>query len=475
MRRHDPLRHRKSPWPGRWRVLLWSTPLALLTAWLLSSNASAHEAGLALGASGERVRVMQTALDDHGYDPGPIDGVFGPMTLDAVHRFQRDHGFAPSSEITGDAWEHLVDAPGIDAAAFDLWDEGPDVARLQEALIGLGYDPGPVDGILGPRTLRALDRYSTAATPDPSVTIETERRTVTPAEPSPPERAAVTGEALFPNSPWAARIGPDPAIDPHSEAIVGRITRSVVLDTYEYAHSVYWVDASTGRHHVTCAPPWGGSCPIASHMPVAVPSSVDPPPGTDASIIIIDPARRTADEFWQWDEACRCASYGWRLSLDGDGIAWDGGGSGAGVGFLAGLVLESEIAGGYIPHALSFSSDSTCPPSDYRYPARKSDGKSSGHGCIPEGARIQLDPDLDLDRLGLSPGERTIARALQEFGAFNIDAGGAGVALYFEKSPEATSGDRVGRAYEDAGIDSDYHRIDGLPWDRLRVLADWDG
>jgi hypothetical protein len=41
------------------------------------------------------------------------------------------------------------------------------VRELQEALAQAGYDPGPVDGILGPRTKAALRKY--VAVPPPQV------------------------------------------------------------------------------------------------------------------------------------------------------------------------------------------------------------------------------------------------------------------------------------------------------------------
>lgn len=44
--------------------------------------------------------------------------------------------------------------------------------------------------------------------------------------------------------------------------------------------------------------------------------------------------------------------------------------------------------------------------------------------AIPEGARVQLNPDLDLDTLNLTPYEKTIARARQEYGMFLFDNGG---------------------------------------------------
>src|SRR5882672_2638668 len=38
--------------------------------------------------SKETVREVQTALKNHGLDPGPIDGAMGPKTMDALRNFQ---------------------------------------------------------------------------------------------------------------------------------------------------------------------------------------------------------------------------------------------------------------------------------------------------------------------------------------------------------------------------------------------------
>ena len=46
----------------------------------------------ALPLSAMEVRKMQTILHTLGYDVGPIDGIYGPLTSRAVVRFQIDHG-----------------------------------------------------------------------------------------------------------------------------------------------------------------------------------------------------------------------------------------------------------------------------------------------------------------------------------------------------------------------------------------------
>lgn len=44
---------------------------------------------LSVGSRGETVAALQHALHEHGFDPGPADGIFGPLTLGAVLSFQK--------------------------------------------------------------------------------------------------------------------------------------------------------------------------------------------------------------------------------------------------------------------------------------------------------------------------------------------------------------------------------------------------
>ena len=46
----------------------------------------------------------------------------------------------------------LIPVRGDAAPLLRLGDYGDSVAQLQELLVNAGFDPGPVDGIFGPRT-----------------------------------------------------------------------------------------------------------------------------------------------------------------------------------------------------------------------------------------------------------------------------------------------------------------------------------
>ena len=49
--------------------------------------------------SEDKVRRVQQALQSKGFDPGPIDGVIGPKTEDALRNFQDRFGIKMSAKI----------------------------------------------------------------------------------------------------------------------------------------------------------------------------------------------------------------------------------------------------------------------------------------------------------------------------------------------------------------------------------------
>lgn len=59
---------------------------------------------------GDAVRELQTALKAGGYYAGRIDGVFGPVTYDAVTGFQRSNGLAADGIVGVHTWAALVDS-----------------------------------------------------------------------------------------------------------------------------------------------------------------------------------------------------------------------------------------------------------------------------------------------------------------------------------------------------------------------------
>lgn len=62
---------------------------------------------------GEVVRAAQLALLRAGLQPGEPDGVYGPLTAEAVRRFQRREGLPVDGVLSGPTWARLMQAPAL--------------------------------------------------------------------------------------------------------------------------------------------------------------------------------------------------------------------------------------------------------------------------------------------------------------------------------------------------------------------------
>lgn len=69
----------------------------------------ANESGkiLAKGAAGSKVKTLQVRLEMQGYDPGPIDGIFGARTKAAVKDFQQAYSLKADGAVDEITWQTL--------------------------------------------------------------------------------------------------------------------------------------------------------------------------------------------------------------------------------------------------------------------------------------------------------------------------------------------------------------------------------
>jgi peptidoglycan hydrolase-like protein with peptidoglycan-binding domain len=59
------------------------------------------------GSSGSAVKTLQARLQTLGFDPGPIDGIFGSGTDSAVRAFQRARGLDADGIVGPQTWAAL--------------------------------------------------------------------------------------------------------------------------------------------------------------------------------------------------------------------------------------------------------------------------------------------------------------------------------------------------------------------------------
>ena len=128
----------------------------------------------------EDIRLIQVRLKDAGFDPGPIDGVSGTKTTAAVLRFEAgctmlknlpphldkatqtadkatsltraETRYPPAAKSIGFGSD-TVSASGNQTLSSEK------IRQEQLRLRDAGFDPGPIDGVLGPKTKAAMQRY----------------------------------------------------------------------------------------------------------------------------------------------------------------------------------------------------------------------------------------------------------------------------------------------------------------------------
>jgi peptidoglycan hydrolase-like protein with peptidoglycan-binding domain len=178
------------------------------------------------GAQG--VRELQVRLRTVGYEPGPIDGLFGPLTEGAVRSFQRAHGLAADG-VVGPRTDSALRGAGVQA-------DSASVRVIQRQLRVLGYEAGPIDGAYGPLTEAALERFQrdqglTVDGVPGAQTVARLEATRPEAVPEPVHRAAGPGPG---NADGSARGGalserPQPHTFSHAEPRAGTDSSSPVL------------------------------------------------------------------------------------------------------------------------------------------------------------------------------------------------------------------------------------------------------
>ena len=129
------------------------------------------------------VRLVQVRLKDAGFDPGPIDGVMGAKTKAALFRFQAgctmlknappvltkeaqsvERKISPITtsnsrsglDVSAIAGQTDVDKERVSRKQSSSIEE---IRQEQIRLKSAGFDPGPIDGLLGPKTEAARRLY----------------------------------------------------------------------------------------------------------------------------------------------------------------------------------------------------------------------------------------------------------------------------------------------------------------------------
>jgi hypothetical protein len=210
---------------------------------------------------------------------------------------------------------------------------------------------------------------------------------------------------------------------------------------------------------------------------VPIPAGARPADPPDRHMTVWQPG---TDKLWEFFGASREAD-GWHARWGGairrvsksrgyyTGAAWRGANRGWGatassLPVIGGVMLLDELKRGRIDHALAINVPAAR-AGVFAWPAQRTDGVGAPT-TLPEGARLRLDPTLDVGELGLPKLTRIIARAAQRYGLVVRDQTGNGISLFGE-NPSQVRGEPYSKYFRGR---TPQELLAGFPWDRLQVL-----
>ncbi|PIE26542.1 MAG: hypothetical protein CSA58_08945 [Micrococcales bacterium] len=286
-------------------------------------------------------------------------------------------------------------------------------------------------------------------------------------------RQDISGAPLHPNSGAMIDELVNTQISPKYNGVAA-------FNAYQYSGS-YWVaDADTPLTTVEF-----DDCQGKGHTPaglfdgpkmfvdVPIPPQATPAVGTDQHLSVWSPSRDALWEFWVTTKT----GSGWKACWGGriDNVSknrgqypGDFGAAASGLSIAGSMITQEEARSGRIDHAMGLNLVAPAKWDRISYPATRSDGFSDSSNAIPEGARLRLDPSVNVDQLGLTPIGTAVAKAAQRYGFIVTDKAGS-VSVVAEGSPQAE-----GEWKQLLGGVPAHEQLAGFPWDKVQVIQhDW--
>jgi hypothetical protein len=296
---------------------------------------------------------------------------------------------------------------------------------------------------------------------------------------------------------WNTSVPADAPLDRTSGARVAALVRSIErskerniypnIATKQYSTPLYIVPRAQAKVPVVLdAGPWADSFRRALADGVPIPKGATPAEGTDGHMTVYQQTTDTLWEFWRavrrknrwhasWGGAMQNVSKnpGYYNNTVWPGLApnegWNWGSTATSLPVAGGLMTMAELRRGRVDHALAIATGLSC-ASMFAFPAQRHDGADPSPTCMPEGARLRLDPKLDLDRLELPQITRIVARAAQRYGMILRDTTGGGTVSFYAEAPQGSRSSPYSGPDSLFGAVSGWKAVERFPWDRLQLL-----
>jgi hypothetical protein len=296
-------------------------------------------------------------------------------------------------------------------------------------------------------------------------------------------------DLFAPTSFWNQRLPRTTPTDPSSTTLVQALVAEVARE--QAATIGPWIGANSGstplyrvqraqhrvRVHLDSRTSRGARALQRAWASVPIPNDAKPAVPPDRHMTIWQPATDTLWDFFgarkvadgwhaEWGGAIRHVSkspgYYTRAAWPGASRSW--GATASSLPVIGGTMLLNELRSGHIDHALALNVPAAR-PGVFAWPAQRTDGDGP-LSALPEGARLRLDPSLDVGSLHLPRMTRMIALAAQRYGLVVRDQTHHGISLFAE-NPAQFGGDPYKRYFRGR---TPPQMLANFPWDRLQVL-----
>jgi hypothetical protein len=310
-----------------------------------------------------------------------------------------------------------------------------------------------------------------------------------PVEKPPLVKRPVTDRLFARSSFWNDPLTDDAPLDPGSAGLVQALVAEVQRERTSLIGP--WIATAHGSTPLYRVGPKqrgvrvrlerrdvrGGQTLQRAFRNVPIPEGARPAAGNDNHMTIWQPS---TDRLWEFFGATR-TEEGWRARWGGairrvskdrgyyTRRAWPGatrnwGATATSLPVIGGTMLIDELKRGRFDHALAINLPAPR-ANEFSWPAQRSDG-TGPPTALPEGARLRLDPALNLDELNLPRLTRMIAEAAQRYGLVVRDQTGHAISLFGE-DPTPLKRNPYRRFFLDR---TPLELLANFPWDRLQVL-----
>ena len=251
-----------------------------------------------------------------------------------------------------------------------------------------------------------------------------------------------------PDSIWNLPLRSDAPLQPSSGSYVSWLNQEIAkngtwINTTSCGMPIYFADQTTQPVKVTLASSsYQDQALIRAWSAVPMPAGAKPANCSDKNLAIVQPQPDGTVREWEFWHAAQATNGSWSArwggavqNLGGDrGVAsslewqdpsttslagrqsnynWNV--TASSMSMIAGVITRADAQSGHIDHAVAFAIPDTAKGKRV-WPAQRTDGASTDAYALPEGARLRLDPKLDLSKLTMTPLVRMIAEAAQKYG-----------------------------------------------------------